>query len=49
MYACFSAGRACVLYTISQEVEILTLCRDIVNNGPDLFSMHRVDLDASFR
>lgn len=32
-----------------QEVELLTLYKAIVDNGPDLFSLHRVDLEAPFR
>ena len=31
-----------------QEVEALTLYRAIVEDGPDLFSCHRVELDAPF-
>lgn len=32
-----------------QEVELLTLYKAIVDSGPDLFSLHRVDLEAPFR
>lgn len=40
---CFCAG-----FSSHQEVEALTLYRAIVEDGPDLFSCHRVELDAPF-
>ncbi|CAN0377525.1 unnamed protein product [Laminaria digitata] len=33
---------------LKEEVEALTLYRAIVEDGPDLFSCHRVELDAPF-
>lgn len=32
-----------------QEVELLMLYKAIVDNGPDLFSVHGVDIEARFR
>lgn len=32
-----------------QELEILNLYKSIVEKGPDLFSLHRLHLDATFR
>lgn len=32
-----------------QEVEILKLCKSIVEDGPDLFSLHKPSVDAPFR
>lgn len=31
-----------------EEVEILKLCKSIVEDGPDLFSLHKPSLDAPF-
>ncbi|CAM9395540.1 unnamed protein product [Ascophyllum nodosum] len=33
---------------LREEVEVLTLCKAIVDSGPDLFSLHRVDERAPF-
>lgn len=40
---------AVVFLCVIQEVEVLTLYRAIVEDGPDLFSLHKVDVEASFR
>lgn len=34
---------------VEQEVEILKLCKSIVEDGPDLFSLHKPSVDAPFR
>lgn len=32
-----------------KEVEVLTFYRAVVENGPDLFSLHRGNIEAPFR
>ncbi|CAM9837881.1 unnamed protein product, partial [Laminaria digitata] len=34
---------------LREEVEILQLCKTIVEHGPDLFSLHRMEEHAPFR
>lgn len=38
-----------VVNIVSQEVEVLKLCKSIVEDGPDLFSLHKPSVDAPFR
>lgn len=40
---------ACMAHDLIQEVELLTLYKAMVDNGPDLFSLHRVSIEAPFR
>lgn len=44
----FSAA-VVVVHVVDQEVEILKLCKSIVEDGPDLFSLHKPSVDAPFR
>lgn len=41
-------GYTCT-FACAQEVETLLLYKSIVEEGPDLFSLHRVDIEAPFR
>lgn len=38
-----------VVNFVDQEVEMLKLCKSIVEDGPDLFSLHKPSVDAPFR
>lgn len=52
LLCCVVAWNCCCLLLLScslQEVEVLTLYKSIVEDGPDLFSLHNPTSDAPFR